>query len=567
MIVYKLPIDIGLFLSHSATLLLPDVATEEGWTLLFRLGLAYIGCFLVVALFWSNFVARRIAEERKVRSFEITPQLIQVSKKIIGTSLSLKEIRDINRGVIDLISGMIVTRHYSLVISQIEDKDNLISDKICDTIPILGLIYKFLPKSNLKENKNNQEEVTKTSDNILDKIEIKTQEGQIFTLIRKENQELEEFKPTLDNLVSQIDNLTSRFLDYFSLERRILKIVGDLDVINKPKLIKVSNLGEYQEQFEDASNFSQPISMIFNRISGEIRVLQVYSKINKYSELKAALQNYQVSQESSEHIPLPINFIFEGDFTESQISVFKQSAERWSSIICDNLSPAIVNGNKIQGILINARAIEIDGPHNRLAQAGPMQLRPDTLLPATGIIEFDVADLNLLEEGENLVDVITHEIAHVLGFGTLWEMKGLLRGIETSDPVFIGHNAMREYGKILGLSYPLPIPIENSGYKGTKYDHWSEKIFQNELMTGYLDNDHNPVSIITLASLQDLGYQINYKSTYLFEVSKLNRNNTQKAVDRISSRGICRAHNLSDSNEISWLSRCKVISRKTDNNN
>lgn len=486
--------------------------------LLFWVGLADIFCLLILALFWSNFVARLISEVTKIRSFEVTPKLIQVARKIIGASLSLEEIRDINRGVIDLISGMIVTRRYSLAINQIENKDTQISDKICELVPLLGLIYKLLSKSNLEANKNTQDEVNKTFENIFDKIEVQTQEGQKFILVRKENQELEEFEPTLENLVSHIDKLASRFFDFFSLERRIIKIIGNLDVINKPKLIKVSNLSAYQKQFEDASSFGQPISLIFNRISGEIKVLQVHSKKINYSRLDSALLIPQVSQASPEHIPLPIDLIFEGNFSDNQISVFRQAAFRWSNIIVGNLPTIIIDGQNIEGILIIIRALEIDGPHNRIARSGPTQLRPRSLLPATGIVEFDAFDIEFLEQNGSLLNVVTHELAHVFGFGTLWEQRGLLQGVRTNNPTFIGQNAMHEYGALIGANYSVPVPLESGGVSGTRYYHWQNEIFGNELMTAYLDAEFSPLGRITIASLEDIGYTCNYAGLDIYRM-------------------------------------------------
>src|SRR5258708_39129929 len=39
--------------------------------------------------------------------------------------------------------------------------------------------------------------------------------------------------------------------------------------------------------------------------------------------------------------------------------------------------------------------------------------------------------------------------------------------------------------------------------------HFRESVFGNEVMTGYLNNGANPLSRVTIASLADLGYQVN----------------------------------------------------------
>lgn len=58
--------------------------------------------------------------------------------------------------------------------------------------------------------------------------------------------------------------------------------------------------------------------------------------------------------------------------------------------------------------------------------------------------------------------------------------------------------------------------MENSGGSGTANAHWEEDVFQNELMTGFLNFGSNPVSTVTLGALQDLGYSVNYSAaTYV----------------------------------------------------
>lgn len=69
-----------------------------------------------------------------------------------------------------------------------------------------------------------------------------------------------------------------------------------------------------------------------------------------------------------------------------------------------------------------------------------------------------------------------------------------------------GRNALREWENICGDS---PLPIETDGGDGTAGGHWDEDCLRGELMTGYLSND-NPLSRITVATLDDLGYSVDY---------------------------------------------------------
>ena len=53
-----------------------------------------------------------------------------------------------------------------------------------------------------------------------------------------------------------------------------------------------------------------------------------------------------------------------------------------------------------------------------------------------------------------LLDVMTHEMAHCLGFGTIWQQLNLVTGAGTADPEFIGKNAVAAYNQmqILGMN-------------------------------------------------------------------------------------------------------------------
>ncbi len=53
------------------------------------------------------------------------------------------------------------------------------------------------------------------------------------------------------------------------------------------------------------------------------------------------------------------------------------------------------------------------------------------------------------------------------------------------------------------------VPVANRGGPGTRDGHWRESIFGNELMTGFVGPGRDlPLSTVTIASLADLGYQV-----------------------------------------------------------
>ena len=57
------------------------------------------------------------------------------------------------------------------------------------------------------------------------------------------------------------------------------------------------------------------------------------------------------------------------------------------------------------------------------------------------------------------------------------------------------------------------VPIETDGGAGTAGGHWDEGTFNNEIMTGYV-NGSNFMSWMTIAALEDMGYDTIYNDPY-----------------------------------------------------
>ena len=204
---------------------------------------------------------------------------------------------------------------------------------------------------------------------------------------------------------------------------------------------------------------------------------------------------------------------FIGGLTPAQQNAFTTAADRWSRVIVGDLPSVNVDGEVIDDLLIMAQGVAIDGPGGILGQAGPTHLRPASagaaaFLPVKGIMSFDTADLAQMQADGTLKDVITHEMGHVLGIGTIWSRKGKLKGAGTNNPRFTGAGAKTEFGK-LKHSTAAEVPVENTGGQGTRDGHWRESVFRNELMSGFIAAPNNPMSRMTVASLKDLGYEVN----------------------------------------------------------
>ncbi len=228
---------------------------------------------------------------------------------------------------------------------------------------------------------------------------------------------------------------------------------------------------------------------------------------------------------------------FLGGLNTAQKKAFKSAANRWTKVIVGDVPSVMVDGEVIDDLLILAQGVPIDGVSGILGQAGPTHLRPATagasaFLPAKGIMSFDTADLAAMQANGTLLDVITHEMGHVIGIGTIWPHKRLLAGANTSNPTFTGKTAKKEYGTLKGVG-AVAVPVENTGGPGTKNSHWRESVFKNELMSGFIAAANNPLSRVTAGSLQDLGYVVNMAAAEAYALPNLLQ---------FAERGLAAAH-------------------------
>ena len=222
-----------------------------------------------------------------------------------------------------------------------------------------------------------------------------------------------------------------------------------------------------------------------------------------------------------------IELRYRSAITARQRLAFERAVLRWSRVITGDQANVALNiaadttarecypamNETIDDLIIYVELSPIDGVGSVLGQAGPCLIRSTARLTLVGTMQFDNADIANMENNNTLDDVILHEMGHVIGIGTLWDqpqLGNLLVGKGTADPYFTGTNARAAFAAAGGGVYAgNPVPVENSGGAGTRDGHWREVTMGSELMTGFVSAAGNPMSAVTIASLQDMGYVVN----------------------------------------------------------
>jgi hypothetical protein len=232
-------------------------------------------------------------------------------------------------------------------------------------------------------------------------------------------------------------------------------------------------------------------------------------------------------------IPYDIELVYINHGTTEQDAVFAAAAARWMEIIPGDISDFDFSLNPVAAgacfpdqpfindvvddLRIYVDIIEIDGAGGTLAQAGPCYIRGLGAYPIFGLMQFDSDDMDALAATGGLLSVVLHEMGHVLGIGTIWEDKDLLQNPSLpsnpgADTYFSGSRAIEAFDDAgAGTIYTQgnKVPVANGARQGSADSHWRESVLTVELMTpGYNSGVLNPLSAITIASLDDLGYQV-----------------------------------------------------------
>jgi hypothetical protein len=213
--------------------------------------------------------------------------------------------------------------------------------------------------------------------------------------------------------------------------------------------------------------------------------------------------------------------------TSSQEAVFEAAASTWESLITDYKTLGVTPGTQL---IIDAELAPIDGVGGILGSAGPTVgngFGGSFLYATAGGMQFDTADVAALETAGTFAAVILHEMAHVIGIGTLWSsaaagLPGFQELYVSGSGQYTGATGLAAYQQeFVGQGSATFVPVELGGGGGTANGHWNEvnngagatgivrvsdgRDVRDMLMTGWL-NAPTFISDTTLGSFEDLGY-------------------------------------------------------------
>ena len=191
--------------------------------------------------------------------------------------------------------------------------------------------------------------------------------------------------------------------------------------------------------------------------------------------------------------------------TEAQQALFTNAAARLSAIITGDIPDInltdfdVTRACGLFGLptlneTVDDVVIYRVGPEHRRrgkdpGQAGPCGFRSAAsgYLTTVGVMEFDAADIERLAANGTLQDVITHEMLHVLGIGTLWSDRRLLQAEGTSSVTYLGRGRRRWLLRLRRrVSLRSGVPVEKTAFPG-RPSALARNDFQSELMTGYVN--------------------------------------------------------------------------------
>jgi hypothetical protein len=214
----------------------------------------------------------------------------------------------------------------------------------------------------------------------------------------------------------------------------------------------------------------------------------------------------------------------------------QDAAARWSKVITTQLSPvtpntpfplpqcgpgaALSQGETVDNLLIFARIDTLDGAGGATVSSGGCLFTNvgAKTFPRGGQMLLDSADMKRLAEGGMLLSAMMHEIGHVLGIGSAAWQKQFVPAAGAANPLYGPASTAAVKSFIAAGGSGAGLPVEDLGSGGARNAHWKEAALGDELMTSQLTGTSQPLSAITIAALQDLGYTVDASKADAFQV-------------------------------------------------
>jgi len=216
-----------------------------------------------------------------------------------------------------------------------------------------------------------------------------------------------------------------------------------------------------------------------------------------------------------------ISAIFVGpEPTSEQVGAIADALRRWEQLILGDLPSyripesvptecpglLLLRGQAIDDLLLYIALTPL--PQGQVGATSICLRRSGSGLPAAAAIRIDPV---VLATSSRFTQVLEHEIAHALGFGTIWanwlrERDGDLR--------FTGRSAESAYRTLFapGDEAGGGVPVEMAGGQAAARSHWRESTLDRELLTSVFNDGPpgvtQPLSAITVSALRDLGYVV-----------------------------------------------------------
>ncbi len=223
------------------------------------------------------------------------------------------------------------------------------------------------------------------------------------------------------------------------------------------------------------------------------------------------------------------------DIPDGYIQAFEDAVERWEDIIVGDLDYAFVEGyGFVDDILIEVAVQDIEltfeGVEQTIFAISSVLDQRSGLSGTDALPTYSRIVINAEEVGSalNLDELVANTIGRALGFGALWEEFGIVRLID-GLPTYTGPNGLREMDE---LSDDLngTNALEDGANGALAVEYWSEEVFDEELMTPRVEirrpdagpapfgQPDNPISALTIAAMQDLGYEVDYDEADFFRL-------------------------------------------------